>query len=81
MNKQDKKEIMNLIKYKKILGGRTMSRLSAEYYELQGIEKTITTLQLLWLETFEQLPKDEQMIYTATHRDKESECGEDDNIK
>ena len=24
MNKQDKKEIMNLIKYKKMLGGRTM---------------------------------------------------------
>ena len=28
MNKQDKKEIMNLIKYKKMLGGRRMKEIS-----------------------------------------------------
>ena len=28
MNKQDKKDIMNLIKYKKMLGGRRMNEIS-----------------------------------------------------
>lgn len=33
MNKQDKKEIMNLIKYKKMLGGRRMEEVEKVYQE------------------------------------------------
>lgn len=44
MNKQDKKEIMNLIKYKKMLGGRRMyinQRVYVPSANMEGIIKKI----------------------------------------
>jgi hypothetical protein len=62
MNKQDKKEIMNLIKYKKMLGGRRMENKQTK--ELLKLIQENPELPLVFLVYSEDLADDYEYRYT-----------------